>query len=164
MASTLSRLFKAAAVGAGIILLLTGTALSGPRDPIDISADSMELLKEEKRAIFIGKVRALKEGVSLNSDKLVADYVEIAQPDGSSQTEVRYLNATGHVLVVTKTQKITAQWATMDVKADTAVMGGNVVVVEGKTRIQGPKLFLNLTTGESKMEGGRVKGRFFPQD
>lgn len=131
---------------------------------IDISSDSMELYKEENRAVFIGKVDALRDGVILRSDKLVADYVEVQQSDGSNKTEVRFLNATGNVLVITDKQRITSEWATMDVQKDTAVMGGNVVVKEGNTIIRGPKLFLDLETGKSNMRGGRVKGRFFPQE
>ncbi len=131
---------------------------------IDISANSMEIMKEQNRAVFVGKVDALRNGVVLRSDKLIADYVEVPQSGGESKTEVRYLNATGHVVVITEKQHITSQWMTMDVKKDTAVMGGNVVVKEGKSIIRGPKLFLNLANGESKMRGGRVKGRFFPQE
>lgn len=139
------------------------TATKGPK-VIDISSDSMELFKEDNRAVFIGKVDALRDGVKLRSDKLVADYVEVAQPDGTAKNEVRFLNATGNVVVITDKQHITSEWATMDVKKDTAVMGGNVVVKEGKSIIRGPKLFLDLETGRSKMRGGRVKGRFFPQE
>jgi len=164
MTGSISRAISALLLATGSLLLMCAVAASQSREPIDITADRMELLKEEKRAVFTGKVHALREGVTLNSDKLVADYVEVDQPDGSKKTEVRFLNATGRVVVVTKKQRITAQWATMDVKSDTAVMGGNVVVVEGKTTIKGPKLFLDLNNGESKMEGGRVKGTFFPQE
>lgn len=142
----------------------TGAASSKGSKAIDISSDSMELYKEENRAVFIGKVDALRDGVILRSDKLVADYVEVPQSDGGNKTEVRFLNATGNVVVITDTQHITSEWATMDVQKDTAVMGGNVVVKEGKTIIRGPKLFLDLETGRSDMRGGRVKGRFFPQE
>lgn len=154
-----------------VIFSQPGYAETKPAEPkkkgsktIDISANSMEIIKEQNRAIFIGKVDALRDGVKMRSDKLIADYSDVQQPDGTKKTEVRFLNATGNVVVITDKQHITSDWATMDVKKDTAVMGGKVVVTEEKSIIRGPKLFLNLKTGQSKMRGGRVKGVFFPQE
>lgn len=130
---------------------------------VDIAADSMELLEEQNRAVFTGNVDAVRGKIKLKSNKLVVNYQEVTRKNGSKKTEVRFLNATGRVKIVSGSQTITSDWAKMDVKANKAVIGGNVTVVQGKTRLKGSKLHLNLTTGQSRMEGGRVRAKFFPQ-
>ena len=130
---------------------------------VDISADSMELLEEQNKAVFSGNVDAVRGKIKLKSNKLVVDYKEVTRKNGSKKTEVRFLNAIGRVKIVSGNQTITSDRAKMDVKANKAVISGNVTVVQGKTRLKGSKLFLNLTTGQSRMEGGRVRAKFLPQ-
>lgn len=138
-------------------------ASSKSKAAVDISADSMELLEGQNKAVFTGNVDAVRGKIKLKSNKLVVNYKEVTRKNGSKKTEVRYLNATGRVTIVSGSQTITSDWAKMDVKANKAVIGGNVTVVQGKTRLKGNKLRLNLTTGQSRMEGGRVRAKFFPQ-
>ncbi len=130
---------------------------------VDISADSMELLEEQNKAVFNGNVDAIRGKIKLKSNKLVVDYKEVTRKNGSKKTEVRFLNAIGRVTIISGSQTITSDRAKMDVKANKAVISGNVTVLQGKTRLKGNKLFLNLTTGQSRMEGGRVRAKFLPQ-
>lgn len=138
-------------------------ASSRSKAAVDIAADSMELLEEQNTAVFTGNVDAVRGKIKLKSNKLVVKYKEVTRQNGSKKTEVRFLDATGRVTIVSGNQTITSDWAKMDVKANKAVIGGNVTVVQGKTRLRGDKLFLNLTTGQSRMQGGRVRAKFFPQ-
>ncbi len=129
---------------------------------VDIEADQMQVLEDQRQAIFTGNVDAKRGGVTLNSEKLVVHYSENKQQDGSNKTEVTLLDATGSVVIVTRNQHITGQWAKMDVKANQVRIGGNVVVKQGKTIIKGQKLFVDLDKNISEMSGGRVKGSFVP--
>ncbi len=153
--------------GGGIGSKLTD-ASSKSKAAVDISADSMELREKEKKAVFTGNVDAKRGKVKLRSNKLVVEYVEVARKNGSKKTEVRFLTATGNVTIVSGGQTIKSRRARMDVKANKAVITGNVLVLQGKTRLNGNKLFLDLATGKSRMEsggsGGRVKAQFLPQD
>ncbi len=137
------RSFSAALIslsGAGLLmgLTLTGEALSQSgaggigsnltdassksKAAVDIAADSMELREGEKKAIFTGNVDAKRGRISLKSNKLVVDYRETKRKNGSKKTEVRYLNATGNVIIVSGNQIITSNWAKMDVKANRACL------------------------------------------
>ena len=49
-------------------------------------------------------------------------------------------------------QSATADWANFDVKANTALLGGNVVVMRGKDMAEGPRLKIDLTTGMYRFE------------
>jgi len=130
------------------------------KQPVDIESNSMEIIDEKNQAIFTGKVVAKRGDTTLHSKKLVVDFVKEKDQAGEEKTSVTFLYATGGVLIITKTQRITGQWARMDVKADKAVVGGKVTVKEGSSIIKGNKLNVNLKTDHSVMTGGRVKGIF----
>ncbi|VAW02120.1 hypothetical protein MNBD_ALPHA08-1146 [hydrothermal vent metagenome] len=132
------------------------------KQAVDIESNAMEIIDEKNQAIFTGKVVAKRGKVTLSAEKLVVDFVKEKQNDGTDKTSVTFLNATGGVLIITSTQRITGQWARMDVKADKAVVGGNVVVKQGSSIIRGKKLKVNLKTDRSEMTGGRVRGTFTP--
>lgn len=127
---------------------------------VKIEADRMEVLDEQKRAIFIGNVDAVRGAVKLTSERLVADYAETTGGDGSKETEVTFIEATGKVTIVTDRQRITGQWAKMDVKANKVAIGGDVVVTQGQTVLRGRELVLDLEKNTSQLTGGRVRGSF----
>jgi len=133
----------------------------GQKD-VDIESDQMQLKEKEKLAVFTGNVDAKRGNVKLRSDKLIVHYADAKKKDGGNKTEVTHLDATGHVVIITKKQKITGSWAKMDVKANLLNVGGNVVVTQGQTVVKGKKLFVDLNTNISKFSGGRVKGSFLP--
>jgi len=132
------------------------------KQPVDIESNTMEIIDEKKQAIFTGKVVAKRGKVTLHAEKLVVDFIKEKDAQAKEKTTVTFLNATGGVLIITSTQRITGQWARMDVKADKAVVGGNVTVKQGSSVIKGNKLNVNLKTDHSEMTGGRVKGSFTP--
>ena len=127
----------------------------GKNKPVQIEADSMEVRQNDKQAQFTGNVDAKKGNVHMTSDNLLVDYVKVA-----GKNKVTFLNAKGNVVVVSKGQTVKAQWAKMDVEANTVVMGDRVTVIDGKSVIKCAKLHLNMTSGQSKCAGGRVQGIF----
>jgi lipopolysaccharide export system protein LptA len=127
---------------------------------VNIEADRMEVLDQEKRAIFIGNVDAQRGNIAFKTDRLVANYEETAGESGG--TDVTFLEATGAVVIETPEQRITGAWAKMDVKANQVTVGGDVVVTQGNTVLRGEQLFVDLNKDTSEMTGGRVRGRFVP--
>ncbi len=157
---------SALAAAAGLALCLGLAPLhaqqaKGPKD-VDIEADQVQVLEDELKAVFTGKVDATRGDVRLNTDKLVVRYQEKKKADGTKKTEVTHLDAAGSVVIITKSQRITGQWAKMNVKANELTVGGNVVVRQGQTVVRGKKLFVDLDKNTSQMTGGRVKGSFVP--
>jgi lipopolysaccharide export system protein LptA len=167
-------------------------AVTGAKTPknVDIEADTMEILDEQKKAVFKGNVNAVRADVTLKCDTLVVTYTETAaapaaakdsgtQPaadtdaqaatDGGGQavsvdkkTEVTFLDADGNVVIITSKQTITGKTAHMDVKANKLWVKGGTKVVQGKTIMNGDQLFVDLKANKSEMTGGRVKGSFVP--
>ena len=57
------------------------------------------------------------------------------------------------VLITSKDgQSASADWANFEVKANTALLGGGVVVMRGKDMAEGPRLKIDLTTGMYRFE------------
>jgi lipopolysaccharide export system protein LptA len=135
---------------------------------VGIEADSMEVLDKQRKAIFTGNVNAARGGVTLKSNRLVVDYRsgkgnnKKSEAKGGSATEVTNLEATGSVVIITRTQKITGDKALIDVKANRLTVEGNVVVEQGTSVVKGNQLVVDLATNRSQMTGGRVKGLFTP--
>jgi lipopolysaccharide export system protein LptA len=162
----------------------TTESVKGAKTPqnVDIEADTMEILDEQKKAVFKGNVSAVRSDVTLKCDTLVVTYTETAtapaaktegeaQPAASTgnqdagddkKTEVTFLDADGNVVIITNRQTVTGKTAHMDVKANKLWVKGGTKVVQGKTIMNGEQLFVDLKTNKSEMTGGRVKGSFVP--
>src|ERR1044071_6571198 len=101
-------------------------AAKGAKTPknVDIEADTMEILDEQKKAVFKGNVSAVRADVTLKCDTLIVSYTETAatpaakQDSGAQQaadtgtqdaggdkkTEVTFLDAEGNVMIITDRQ------------------------------------------------------------
>lgn len=167
-AAAISLALAGAASGVGA-QSLTGTFGDPKKDAasdIMIESDVMEIEQKNNRAIFTGRVDATRGTIRLRSNKLIANYREVKSGD-SSKTEITKLDARGNVIVTSADKKAVGDWAIMLVQEGKVTMGGNVVLTQGETVIEGEKLEMDLNTGLSKLvgkKGGRerVKGVFVP--
>ncbi len=142
-----------------------GNPKSDKAREIYIESDTMEVEQKANRATFVGSVDATRGSVRLRSSRLVVNFKKAAK-GAKAKTELTKLDARGNVVVTSKGQRATSDWAIMLVQANKVTMGGNVVLTEGKTVIKGNKLEIDLNTGKSRVFGGgssgRVKGVFLP--
>jgi lipopolysaccharide export system protein LptA len=153
--------------GLAVLAILAGTEFAVAQDAatgaVDIEASEMEILETDKRAIFRGDVVAKRPGDTIRCQEMIVNYVDVKQPDGTSNTEVDRLDCNSAVNIVTATQTITGDKAVFQLRRNLLDVTGNVKVVQGKTVIRGPHLTVDLKTKTTKMAGGRVKGRFVPK-
>ncbi len=130
---------------------------------VDIEASEMEILETDKRAIFRGDVVAKRPTDTIRCAEMVVYYVDVKQPDGTTNNEVDKLDCKSAVTITTTTQTITGDLAIFQLRQNLLDVTGNVKVVQGKTVIRGPHLTVDLKTKRTKMTGGRVKGQFVPK-
>ena len=138
--------------------------------PIDIQSDTLEVLDDEKRAIFRGNVVAVQGGMTLRSRKLLVNY-DGGEGLSGSNSRITKIRADGKVLITTeKKQTTTSDWAIFDVKSQAVTIGGNVVLSQGENMIKGDRLIIDLKTGRSRFEHDgqvaekkRVRGIFKPK-
>jgi lipopolysaccharide export system protein LptA len=83
-----------------------------------------------------------------------------APPGPGGDRQVRLIEAKGDVVVIQKDQNATGDAATFNMRENTVTLAGNVVVTRGSNVIRGQRLVVDLTSGVSKMDGGRIDGIF----
>ena len=131
--------------------------------PVDVTANEMEILDKEKKAIFRGAVDATRGTTNLKADTLTVTYADVKHPDGTTKTDATDIDAQGNVTITTPKEVITGDWAKYDPQTEKLVVGGNVKLVQGTTVLQGNELVSDLKTDRTQMKGGRVKGSFLPK-
>ena len=62
--------------------------------------------------------------------------------------------------MIQKDENTTGNNATFKMRENTVTLVGNVVVTRGSNVLRGQRLVVDLTTGVSKMDGGRIDGIF----
>ena len=173
-----------AAAPAGLALLL----LTGPSDldaqttrhdtslPIEITADSLEVVQAEQVATFTGNVDAVQGDLVLRADKLHVHYGgEGAGADAGSAGAIRRIEATGNVFLSSPRETARGEVGVYDVATSMITLDGGVVLTREDNVIRGEHLDLNLATGLSRVVGAgtaaagaqpteRVRAVFTPAD
>jgi lipopolysaccharide export system protein LptA len=184
----LKQLLAASAI-AGLALLAPAAQAqiaTGPNNngPIDVTADKLEMVDAEHRAIWRGNVEAVQNG-----SRLVADTVNVyfagkggakpAKPAGPGAAgvgqdwgAVQRLVADGHVYFVSADQTARGEHAVYDLEPDTITMTGDVVMVQGDNVVKGDKIVIQVKTGHADIISNatgrnkpeRVRGVFYNQN
>ncbi len=141
--------------------------------PIEITADSLEVRQQEGIAIFAGNVDSIQGRMRLRADTLIVYY----RTDGTggsgmpTQGAISRMHAKGRVFVSSPTETAQGDDGVYDVANRVITLTGKVVLTRGDNVVRGTRLVLNLDTGVSKIEGApgtasgrqRVKGLFVPK-
>jgi lipopolysaccharide export system protein LptA len=91
--------------------------------PVEVTADEMELQQDSKRAIAHGHAKAIQGDVSVVADELIADYR--TRPDGSN--EVYRVFAQGNVTMKSTSETATGPAAVYDFDKQVLVLEGDPV-------------------------------------
>lgn len=124
-------------------------------DPINIEADTLEVVDDKNFAVFSGNVKASQGTFVLRSKKLKVTYSRgKGRKDKSEKAAakgIKFIDATGKVAISTPDhQSATSDWAKFDVMSRIITIGGNVVLSQGGNVMKGDKLVIDLNTGRSK--------------
>lgn len=140
--------------------------------PIQIDANSLEVMDQEKKAVFSGNVVVKQGDTTMHSKELVVFYdgkdgpaAAAAPTPGNpiSSSAIRRLEINGGVVVNTKEQTATGDQGVFETKSNSITLSGNpVVLTSGPNVIRGKRLVVDLTTGTSRFEGGRVQSLIVP--
>jgi lipopolysaccharide export system protein LptA len=138
--------------------------------PVQIEAATLEVRDKDKIATFSGNVHVIQGDTDLRSRTLVVFYeeeagprsggIKAAQPGPGGSSQIKRLEANGNVIVTQKDQTATGDKGIFDMRANTVTLVGNVVISQGQNVLRGERLVVDLTTGVSRVEGGRVQGLF----
>jgi len=165
---------------------------SDPNAPIDVEAQTLDVNDRKHVAVYTGHVIAKQGTFVVRTEEMTAQYQgsmgllggaqpEATQPPhgakgngaGPGGSQLKRIEARRGVVVTgTEGQQATGEWADFDVAQNTIVMGGNVMVSQGKQIVRAPagmRLVIDLTTGVTRFEpepgaaakaGPKVSGAF----
>ena len=136
--------------------------------PVKIQAASLEVREKEKIATFTGDVQVLQGDTELRCKLLTVFYdqepggraMKAAEPGPSGQQQIRRIEAKGGVLVIQKDQHASGDAAIFNMRENTVMLTGNVVVTRGQDVLRSQRLVVDLTSGVTRMDQGRVEGLF----
>jgi lipopolysaccharide export system protein LptA len=145
--------------------------------PIEITADSLEVVQDDEIATFLGNVDAVQGDLVLSSDELRVHYRGsedggdgIAAGTGGS---IRRIEAKGNVFLSSPQETAQGEFGVYDVDGALLTLEGAVVLTRAENVVRGERLEIDLATGRSQMfaavpstAGGtpsqRVKAVFVP--
>jgi lipopolysaccharide export system protein LptA len=135
--------------------------------PIEITADQLEVQQEKQLATFSGNVQAIQGDIRLQAASLQVHY---RAQDGSADVEgsISQIIAKGEVFFSSPGQTARGDSGVYNVDKSLVTLDGKVVLTREDNVIRGNRLVLNLATGRSKVSGapsggsGRVRGLFVP--
>ena len=145
--------FAVCLLGSVAVAQETGVAFGGfdydQSEPVEITADSLDVNQSDGTATFEGSVIIGQGGLRLSADKVRVEY-----GDGENgQTEIKRLLATGNVTLVSTDEAAEADSAVYSVVDGTIALAGSVLVTQGPAAISGDRLTVNLETGDGAIEG-----------
>lgn len=143
---------------------------SNGKDPIQIEADSLEVLDKDRNAVFTGNVNVRQKDTVMRTQRLKVFY-EGKAAEGLAQTatnqnqQIRRFEAEGKVLITQKDQTVTGDRGWFDMRGQTAQITGSVVLTQGKNVARGDRLQIDLKSGQYKLDNssGRVQLILEPQ-
>ncbi|MCC3303740.1 lipopolysaccharide transport periplasmic protein LptA [Sneathiella sp. HT1-7] len=149
---------------------LTGGSID-TNQPIEITADSLEVQQANQLAIFEGNVQVVQGEIRMRAAKLMVHYSDKNQSTNGEPANIRQIDALGDVFLSSPRETAQGDKGVYDVTNKQIDLQGNVVLTQGKNVLRGNKLTLDLITGKSRVEGGgatdgstgRVKGIFVPE-
>ena len=141
------------------------------KDPIKIESASLEVRDKERVATFIDNVKLVQGETTLECRRLIVFYDEepgaaaakgrqppksgmMSGPAEGGQQQIRRVEAKGGVVVTQKDQVATGDNAVYDMKTNSIVLTGNVVLTRGQDVVSGQKLHVDMTTGLYRVESG----------
>jgi len=121
--------------------------------PIEVVSDTLEVAKDQETAIFQGNVNAIQGNLGLQADTLKVKYRKLDQEDGGTSPFSR-IDATGNVVLTSRDETATGDWAVYEVDTKTITLGGAVVLTREENVIKGRRLVVDLMSGRSRVDGG----------
>jgi lipopolysaccharide export system protein LptA len=128
------------------------------KQPIEITAQTLELIQQQRQSIFTGNVVAKQGDMVLSADKLTVFLLK-------KQDQIDRLEAVGTVKVVQLDRVATADRAIFYQFEGKLVLSGHAVVVQDSNKVSGDEIDIYLKENRSVIKSsknGRVKAVIVP--
>jgi len=136
--------------------LAFGGLRADPGQPVEVTADALDVDQTDGTAIFTGNVVVGQGEMRLSATKVQVVY-------DTESSGIARLIATGDVVLVNGPDAAEAENADYSIETGVVVMTGNVLLTQGRNALSSEKLTVDLTTGTARMTG-RVKTILVSED
>lgn len=114
--------------------------------PVEVTSDTLSVDQDTGRAVFTGRVVIVQGEMRLAAPRVEVLYAE-------KQGEIREMQATGGVTLVSGPDAAESQRADYDVENGVIVMTGDVLMTQGASAVVSDRATINLDTGMARMVG-----------
>jgi lipopolysaccharide export system protein LptA len=147
------------------LLVMTGSALKIETTSQTVTArDAFEYWQDQDAMVAKGGVVIAKsDGTTIRSDLATSYFRKNAD---TGKREIFQVKAEGHVRIDTGKEVVTCEHAVYDPKTQIAVLTGNVVLSQGRSRFQGARAEVDMNKGISRLlpaPGQRVRTTIQPK-
>lgn len=122
--------------------------------PVNYSADRIELQDRQDRVVLSGNVDISQGDLRLRAARTIVDFTNVGS------LKIQRITATGGVVVTRADQVATGDVAVYDFNQRIITLVGNATLKRGTDTLRGNRFVMDLKTGVSAAEGGRVSGTF----
>lgn len=136
-----------------------GVPASNSDEPVEVTADRLEMDQNAGTALFTGNVLVVQAAMRLTAPRILVEYIRL--PDGTLGNGVERITATGGVTMVTPTEAAESTEAVYQPLRDEIVMTGDVLLTQGPNTLSGSRLVIDLATSTGQMDG-RVRTILVP--
>ncbi len=135
---------------------LTAQAISGHNSnaPVNYAADRIELQDRQNRVVLSGNVDVTQDNLRVRAARTVVDFTN------TDSLRIQKITATGGVVVTRGNEVARGDVAVYDFNRRIITMSGNASLKRGADTLKGQRFVIDLNTGVSSAEGGRVSGSF----
>jgi len=130
---------------------LTGSVdkLSVDQDlPINIEANSLEILENENKAIFSGQVRIVQDKISLTADLV---HIIYKYEEANKKTSIESIECSNNVLIQIDDQIASGNKAFYDLLTKKITLSGNILFSKGNNAIKGETALVDLNSRKIKI-------------
>lgn len=140
-------------------------------DQIVSAKERFEYWVNEGKLVAVGSARADRKNPQGHTDRLEADTISaVLKDDAQGRRVLHTLEAVGHVIITTPTEKATGDHGIYHASSNKAVLTGNVVLHRRPNMLEGERAEVDLNTNTSQLFGGsasatksgQVRGIFYP--
>lgn len=135
---------------------LTAQAISGHNSnaPVNYTADRIELQDRQDRVVLSGNVDVSQDNLRVRAARTVVNFTN------ADSLRIQQITATGGVLVTRGDEVARGDVAVYDFNRRIITMAGNASLRRGGDTLNGQRFVIDLNSGVSSAEGGRVSGTF----
>jgi lipopolysaccharide export system protein LptA len=151
-------MFAAALFATGFCGLqaLTAQSISGhdSNAPVNYAADRIELQGRQDRVVLAGNVDVTQAGLRVRAAQTVVNFTD------QGSLKIQRITATGGVVVTRGDETARGDVAVYDFNRRIITMAGNATLRRGSDTLRANRFVIDLKSGVSAAEGGRVSGTF----